>query len=207
MDLAVGSSGVAFGIETPGGTEALAKVLDERGVQSSVGPISRELEGVQVPWFKMLGIPQPFVSSQLSLFSLEYDPRFLAGWHSALPPQREGILREQVLERYAATLGQREQHADAVIEDVKAIHLALDGRQRERLFHACRAFGYVVQEDSGTWTFDGPRVELVVRESEQPGGVTAIEFALRRPLEHAPIVLGKAILSFDDRTATLVFDR
>jgi len=207
IGLAEGSSGVAFGIERPGGTEALAKELEQGGVRSFVDGMSRDLEGEQVPWFKMLGIERSHVSSQFTLFSLEYDPRFLAEWHTDLPPEREGTLREQVLERYAAKLGQRKLRAAALIEDVKAVHLSLDERQRARFVDACRAFRYVVEEDSGTWTCDGPRIQFVVRESEDPGGVTAMVFALRRPLQRAPIVLGKAVLSFDDRTATLSFER
>lgn len=207
MGLAEGSSGVAFGIETPGGTQALAEELDGRGIRSFVGPISRALDGEQVPWFKMLGLEKAHVFSQLSLFSLEYDPHFLAEWHPDLPPQRDGILRGQVLERYAAKLGQREPHADALIEDVKEVHLSLDERQRGRLLDACRVFGYIVEAAADTWICDGPRVRLVVRESKEPGGVTAVHFALRRAVERGPLVLGKAVLSFDDRTATLVFQR
>ena len=207
VGLGQGSSGVAFGIERPGGTQVLAGELGERGLRSFVGPISREWGGEKGPWFKMLRLEKAHASSQLSLFSLEYDPRFLAEWHPDLPPQRDGILRGQVLERYAAKLGQREPHAEALIEDVREVHLSLDERQRERLLDACRVFGYVVEAAANTWICDGPRVRLVVRESKDPGGVTAILFALRRAVERDPIVLGKAVLSFDDRTATLVFER
>ncbi|MEE8467484.1 MAG: DUF5829 family protein, partial [Planctomycetota bacterium] len=173
VGLGQGSSGVAFGIERTGGTQVLAGELEERGLRSFVGPISREWGGEQVPWFKMLSLEKAHAASQLSLFSLEYDPRFLAEWHPDLPPQRGGILRGQVLGRYAAKLGQREPHAEALIEDVREVHLSLDERQRGRLLDACRVFGYVVEAAADTWICDGPCVRLVVRESKDPGGVTA----------------------------------
>ena len=94
--LGQGSSGVAFGIEVPGGSESVAGVLDKGGLRSFVGPISRELEGEQIPWFTMVGLERAHASSQLNLFSLEYDPQFLAEWHPELPPEGEGTHKGRV---------------------------------------------------------------------------------------------------------------
>lgn len=200
-----GSTGVAFGVEVQGGTAALEQRLGEREVTTFVGPVTREADGEQVPWFQILGVQAAHASSRLSLFSLEYDPRFLASWYPDLPPESLGIARRGVLERYAAKLGQEELRGRALLADVVEIHLALDEEERARLLQVCRAFGWVVAEESGAWTCDGPRIDLVVSPSDSPGGVTGFAMSLRRPVEREPIELGRVRITFQDRFATLTF--
>ncbi len=201
--LAVGSSGLALGIEVEGGTDELARKLDARSVKTHAVPITRQLEDAQVPWFRLLGVEMP--PSRLSVFSLEYDPRFLASWHGELAPARGGIARAAVLERYAAALERSRQREEAPFADVTAVQLALGEAELERLLEVCRACGHEIEAGAGQWTCHGPQFRLVLRSSGDSRGVTGIELSLRRPLEHEPLQLGKAVLSFHGRTAEFVF--
>ena len=202
---APGSSGVGFGVEVPGATDQVMAALAERGVGTSGRGVSRELAGEQVPWFRMMGVQAAHADSRLSLFMLEYVPAFLRSWHTELPPEPVGIARAGVLERYAHSLGQGDLHREALLEDVTAVHLALDAREQAHLREVCDALGFVIAEGEAGWTAQGPRYRLVVDDAQAPGGVTRIDLALRREVEREPLVLGRVRLVFDGRRASLFF--
>jgi hypothetical protein len=199
--LVPGDTGVALGVETSGALELLARALEQRGVKNQGGPITRELDGAPVPWFQILGVEVP--SGPFSLFAMEYDPRFLAGWHADLPPRLPSLARAAVLERYAASLGRTELHARAPFADVSGVHLALDDAQRERLLAVCAAAGYEVEASAESTTCFGPQFRIVIERSSEPRGVTALELALRQALAHEPLQLGRASLSFHGVSAQL----
>jgi hypothetical protein len=201
--LAEGSSGLAFGLEVVGASETLATTLGNRSVRTQLAPITRQLEGQQVPWFRLLGIEMP--SGLLSLFVLEYEPRFLTSWHAALAPSGGGIARAAVLERYAAALERSDWRAKAPLADVTEVRLALGDAQRERLLAVCTASGHEVESAGDGWLVHAPQSRLALRRSAEAGGVTGFTMALRRPLEHEPLRLGQATLSFRGATATLEF--
>lgn len=199
--LEVGASGIALGLETAGATNALGERLRERGASSQAFPITRALDGKPLPWFHLLGTEMP--SAPLTLFTMEYDPGFLAGWHADLAPAA-GIARADVLARYAAALDASSFHARAPFADVAAVELALDDPQRERVLAVLAAAGHEVEARTDEWLVHAPGARLVVRRATQPGGITALELALREPLEREPLQLGKLELSFHGRTARLV---
>ncbi|MCZ6596527.1 MAG: DUF5829 family protein [Planctomycetota bacterium] len=206
--MAAGKSGMAFGVEVEGGTASLAEALGERGIETFAGPRTRELDGEELPWFEVMGIQAAHADSRLDLFSLEYDPRFLARWHADLPPERTGISRRAVLARYAANLGPDgpdETAEEALFEDVKEVFLALDEAERARLDAVCRTFGYEVNEGADAVVILGPEFRLVVRESSEPGGITGFRMSLRREVEERTLVLGRAKLHLKGRVATFAF--
>jgi len=199
--LAEGSTGIALGLEAAGASEVLARALEERQVRTQLVPITRQLEGAQVPWFRMLGVEMP--SAPLNLFVMEYDPRFLASWHATLPPTTGGIERFSVLERYAASLDRSAWRAKAPLADVTEVRLALDGAQRERVLAVCTAAGHEVTQTGDEWLVHAPQCRLVLRTSEKPGGVTGFTMRLGEPLAREPLRLGKAVLSFHGGTSEL----
>jgi len=203
--LVAGNTGIAFGIEVPGGTERLAAALREKGVDTFAGPVTRELDGEALAWFRILGVQQAHAAATLQLFAMEYAPTFLDEWHADLPPAARGIARRYVLERYAAKIGKPRE--EPLLRNVRVVRLALREDEREQLFEVCRAGGWIVERDGDAWVCDGPGVDLVVRSSAEPGGVTGFEMELRRPVEREPLQLGKATLSFAGTTATLSFAR
>jgi len=74
--LVVGNSGLALGIETAGGTDTLVGLLEEHGIPTREAAFTRRLGAEDVPWFRLFGVEMP--SAALALFSMEYDPTFLA---------------------------------------------------------------------------------------------------------------------------------
>jgi len=198
-----GQTGVGFGFEQVGGTKRVATVLKAREITTFAGPITRGLGGEQLPWFEIMGVEQPTTTSTLNLFSLEYDPRFLERWHPELEPAAGGISRRAVLARYAASL---DRGVDtALFRDVTAIHLQLDEAELARTLGVCRAFGYVVEQRAGEWLCDGPQVDLILRPADAPGGITAFELSLRKPVEREPMSFGRARLTFDGARALFTF--
>jgi hypothetical protein len=200
--LVEGSSGLGLGTEVDEGLASLSRRLEERKIPSQRAPITRELDGKQVPWFEILGVEMP--SSRLTLFALAYDPRFLASWHADLAPAHPGIRRADVLERYAAALDRSSLRSSAPLADVAAVEVAVDAAERERLLGVCEAAGYEIETAPETWTCHGPQFRLVLSAAEKSGGVTGIELALRAPIEREPLELGKIVLRFDGRTAAFV---
>jgi hypothetical protein len=200
-----GSSGVAFGFEDEGAARARAADLDGKGIEAFVGPVTRELDGAQVPWFRMLSVMPAHAASKLNLFALEYEPRFLELWHADAAPAWGGIARRSVLERYAAALGQSELRETAPCIDVTEVRLAVDAAERQRLVAVCASLGYAIEESGETRTCIGPGMRLVIHAAEPSRGITALQLALRQPVEREPLQLGRARLSFDGATALLEF--
>jgi hypothetical protein len=204
---AVGGTGVAFGVERAGAMKDVAAELEGSGIQSFGSAITRDAAGEPVPWFDILGVEKPHVRSRLSLFAMEYDPRFLATWHPELAPEGGGISRADVLERYAARLQRLETRHGTLMQDVTEVRLTVDAEERARLFALCGALGYRVEEEGQTAICHGPDFRLVVRTGAEPGGVTGLKLALRRPVEAHSVRLGNAVLSFEGNVATLEYHK
>ncbi len=198
--LVEGGTGIAFGLETEGSIDGFASRLEERKVKTQLAPITRELEGAQVPWFRILGVEMP--PSPLNVFAMEYEPRFLASWHASLPPAGAATTRAAVLERYAAALGRSELRASAPFGDVREVRLALADAQRERLLAVCEAAGFEIEAGEASWTCFGPQFRLAIERSEKSGGVTGFELALRKGYTHEPLRLGRVTIEFGAGTAS-----
>ena len=192
---------MALGLEEVGATARLASALEEVGIPTFAGKITRETGGEQKPWFDILGLQRAHATSQLSVFSLEYDPRFLEGWHGDLPPTHGGIARRDVLARYAAKLEQPRE--GTLLRDVVALQLALDEGERAQLRKACEALGYAVEGDAASWSAQGPQFRIDVSGSDGPGGLRAIELSLERAVEREPVELGRLRVTFDGDRAFL----
>lgn len=199
--MSVGSTGLALGLESAGATDELARRLGEHGVRSQAFPITRALEGEALPWFRLLGMEMP--SAALTVFTLEYDPGFLARWHGDLAPAQSGLARADVLERYAAALAATGLRATQPFADVREVRLALDDAQRERLLAVCAASGYELEERGAEHVVHAPGFRLVLGASASPGGITGLELALSRPLQREPLRLGQVTMSFHERGASL----
>jgi hypothetical protein len=165
--------------------------------------VSREIDGERVPWFRMLGLGLPSTKGGLTFFTMEYDPKFLAGWHADLPPAEGGVTRGAVLERYAAALGR----GPGPMRDLVAVDLALEEDVRARLAEAGDAFGHDLERGEEIWTLRGPGIEWHLHPPGQRPGIHGFEMALREEVEHEPMHLGRATLRFEGRSARFTFDR
>jgi hypothetical protein len=202
--LAEGNCGLALGVERAGALDALRARLAAAKLAAQGGPITRELDGVQVPWFEILGIEMP--ASPLNVLALEYEPEFLARWHPELPPAAHGIARSDVLARYAAALGRAQLHAAAPFLDVARVELAAGEAEQARLSEIARVAGWDL-EPGPPAVLRGPRFSVLLRPSTAAGGVTAIELALRGPVEREALQLGRATVRFSGRTARIELRR
>ncbi|MEM8714149.1 MAG: DUF5829 family protein, partial [Planctomycetota bacterium] len=200
--VAKGGTGVALGIEALGGTGRLAKSLEAVGVRSFAGPTSRELDGSPVPWFQALGVERAHPMSSLQLFSLEYEESFLDRWHAELAPRPSGIARRQVLERYAAQLGQSDLRADGLLDNVTEVSLTLDAKEMDRFRRVASACGFIQGPDGSGLTWLGPQIRYVLEASARPGGVTGFRAKLRRSVERQELRFGRATLLLDGDSAT-----
>jgi hypothetical protein len=200
---APGASGLALGFDRPDGSEGLARTLRERGVPTQLVPVSREIDGERVPWFRMLGLGLPSTKGGLTFFTMEYDPKFLAGWHADLPPAEGGVTRGAVLERYAAALGR----GPGPMRDLVAVDLALEEDVRARLVEAGDVFGHDLERGEEIWTLRGPGIEWRLHPPGERPGIHGFEMALREEVEHEPMHMGRATLRFEGRSARFTFDR
>lgn len=199
--LAAGTSGLALGLESVGASDELARRLRASQVNVFEAPITRAFGTETLPWFRLLGLEMP--SAPLQLFTLEYDARFLAGWHAELAPREPGITRSDVLTRYAASLDALELHARAPFADVSAVELALDDPQRERVLTSCALFGYEPEDGGDPRLVHAPQWRLALGSAPRPGGIVGVELGLRHELTRAPLELGQVRFEFHGRTAQL----
>ncbi|HEX6882192.1 MAG TPA: DUF5829 family protein [Planctomycetota bacterium] len=199
---ALSGTGLALGVDRAGALEAFGARLAEAGVRSQGGPITRRLGDEELPWFRILGVEMP--TAELTLFGMEYEPRFLERWHAGQPPASGGIARAAVLERYAAALGRTELRGRAPFLDVRAVALALSEPARARLADVAVAAGWEVEPQGERRICTGPglRLELLPPAApEGPTGVVRFELELRAPVAHEPLSLGRVAVSFRERTA------
>lgn len=224
-----GRCGVVLGVDRVGALDGVAKRFAD--AKLNVFPVerTRELDGAQVPWFHMLGLEMP--TSGLDVLVMEYDARFLAGWHAELAPQvhasqapegssraaakeaaapaSSSVARRDVLARYAAAAKLGSERVTRPFQDVGAVVVPVTDAQRERLAAVARAAGWSVEDVPGTAATRcrGPRIELVLKRGSETERAVEFEFALAQPVEHAPMRFGKAELTFSGRLARLSVDR
>jgi len=201
-----GDSGIAFGIEEAGGSVKFARQLKARGLQTFIGPMQRTLGETLVPWFQIMGLEKPHLESRLSLFSMEYDPRFLAGWHAELTPRGTSIQRAAVIERYAAQLGQDERQADARFKRIRAVLLEVDEREFERFLAYVRVSGYRIEATEAAAQAWGQDIRFDLARTEAPRGVVGLEFELR-PGADVNLDIGRVSLRLEGEQGRLLLKR
>ncbi len=129
------SNGIAFGVDAVGDAKKVAPEIGET-------LITRELGGVQIPWFKMGTLPRPMTKT-LAVWIMEYVPEFLQRWN----PQTgtpEGVSREAVLRRYAAAL--KDTQSTKLMQNVTGLSLTLTADERDEFVAKARGFGCAIEQ-------------------------------------------------------------
>jgi hypothetical protein len=152
-DQKVGDWGIGFSVDS--------QSAEPKDISSEKHLVTREWQGVQLPWFYMLsGLSRQGVGT----FLMEYHPDFLAKWHpDAGTPN--GITREAVLRRYKAVLPQAP--ADPMLEDVASLTVASPPEDSRPIEQWVRNFGIESQVQ-------------FVEPSSSERGVREVRFKLRR---------------------------
>lgn len=212
--MTAGAHGIVLGVDRAGGLDRFEERLKARGVESFPASRTRELDGAEVPWFRMLGVAMP--SKGLDVLAMEYDARFLARWHADLAPKEPGVRRVDALERYAAAAKRGSLRTSQLLGDVRGVVVAADEPRRARLAAIGAAAKYETVESAATGSeprvvaLDGPRfrVELApASAAPDVDGLTRVDLRLTRPVERAPLRFGRLELAFDGTRATLTVSR
>jgi hypothetical protein len=156
-----GDSGLAFGVEEPGGLNTLLGDVER-------APRTREIEGRQIPWFTELtfrGLAGH--TTRLRSFVMEYDPEFLREWRPGASPSDGTIRRSNILRRYRAVLAQKPQAP--LLEDVTAITVAVDRHEADLIARELSAFGYTAAADNTVFTGPGITLHLMAASATQCG--------------------------------------
>jgi hypothetical protein len=207
---AEGATGVASGIEARGGSDRLKERL-ESSLKSNVikNTITRKTDDKDVPWFYSVGANFGDRTADFITWTMEYHEDFLNNWHPKLSPQTRGITRREILERYAAKLGENEKREQKYMDDVIEVRLALDEEDAARFVKEREAFGYKVTGDGVETTCEGPGIKYAVtRRTPNAVGITAIKLSLKRDKAGQKVYRfgRRSVLRFnDDRTATWTF--
>jgi hypothetical protein len=151
--------------------------------------ITRQLRDRQIPWFLTMTPSCPPVGSVLSTWFMEYHPRFMAEWHPQVDGVTEGIRRDQILKRYAATL--KDAPPQPLLQDVVGMTLAIDTATRAFLTELCLRIGHRSSGEGDATLLEGPEIllrlvpetasgrgirELVLRVYGAPAGATTLHF-------------------------------
>src|SRR4051794_36155212 len=186
-------NGIAFGVESAGGLQALI----QQGVPGQIYPVTRQAEGKDVNWFHMLGIDTGTKNFPVELFVIEYEPDFLKNWYANLPPSSASIRRGDVLTRYAAKVDRLKQRETGLLHDVSAIHLVLTPDQQMQFAKVCDQLGFKLSKGTSA-TCTGPDIVFII---DAPGtgrnGITSVEFRLNHEkLGEQTFRLGSSTLEF-----------
>lgn len=190
-----GSTGMAFAVRERGDTAALAAAWRETLGAARTALVDRPTPEGGVPWFH-LASAEPDRRDGLHVWSMEYDPRFLAEWQPSLTPAR-GINPGDVLDRYAATVTQQPREA-FLLEDIIAIDVELADTAKDFL-RAHLAPVVHVRDDRSGFTAVAGATAISVRVHTQPRGLTSMRCSLQHTVERQSHVFGSSELTLDGR--------
>ena len=181
---------LAFSIETEGGSEALARRL-EQGLDREIRLFkrNRRFQKRDIPWFWTVEIPRKD-DARLISWVMEYDLGFLDNWAPDLPPGTEGtetagaepagITRSRFLTRYRSAIG--DDLPNRLFRDITSVTVTLPPDEADSLEAELRIYGYVAMET------DGPSdLEAVNAANSDSAGSAAY------PTGAEPAVLGKRV--------------
>jgi len=207
----LGTSGLAFGVETPGASASVRAAWEKALGGAETSPVTRRTETDEVPWFQMTyatgGRPTvpPDGPPGLRTWLMEYERDFLARWYPDLTKARS-ITRADVLDRYVAKIGQTVLRDTFLMQDVVGLTLALPEAQRDPLLRQLSASGYTQRKKKGATVLEGPSVSLrFVPVVGARRGVIEVEFSLQSRVVKATHQLGGAVLVLEGESAWLRF--
>jgi hypothetical protein len=200
----VGDCGIAFGVEETGDLTTLRQRLGPE-VETDPEPITRLYQGTQIPWFFMATLTHLPYESRTSVWLMEYHAEFLTRWNPQPDGQNRGILRKDILKRYAEVV---EPVHDPYLEDVVGVTIAADEETTAHFVTFGERVGYEARPDAGgVIGLHGPRFVLrLVPLTSETSGVREIRVRARRPMrDPATMRLGRSRLTFADGHAIWTF--
>jgi hypothetical protein len=201
-------SAIAFGVEKKGEIKIIQKKLKDYK-NAYLAHRTRELDGAQIPWFAMSAVYYGKSTPDIMTWVMEYHEDFLKKWHPELAPSSPGIMRKDILSRYAAKITKPNPPKDKILKDVVQINLDLNKKDLEMLKGELSVFSYTFSQQGNKITFTGPDVKFVVTliESGQ-GKITGIKMSThqtRKKEESFSFGSNSRLIIHTDKTATWIF--
>ena len=188
-----GTSGVAFAVETPGATVAIAQAWHEALGEATHRLVVRPLGDESVPWFH-IAHAVPDQREGLKLWSMEYAADFLAAWHAERTPAR-GITRADILERYAAVAPGP---TSPLFENVVAVTLALTSVERGWFERHAGAFALETRDTGAAQVLAGDGITFGLADAaEGRHGIQEIVCRLRRHTGRELVTIGRSTITVD----------
>ena len=196
-------SQIAFGVDEKGGLEALQKRAQAAGMKTEILPITRDFNGKDVAWFKMLQRTDK-VGPSAGIWTLEYEPTFLTEWYPR-PEAKGGIRREDVLARYAEVVNQKPE--EKLMADIKTLFIEVPANAVAQSMNECKVLGLEVSQTETNVICSESDFTIHVTSAGGSPGVTAIIFDLQKARKREEYNLGKTRLLVVGHKAMWIFDR
>ncbi len=195
-----GDAGVALGIETAGGSEALREAWNQLR-PSIITTVTRQLEGKPADWFRMTSFEETRAQSAvegLRLFSMEYVAGFAARWY---PQGGESISQRAILNAYCEKLGLGRVRAESWLANVEQLEISSPRESVDVRVQQLTMAGWKVALMNGRVSATGPNARVIFTHSARPIGVTRITFKLKGQPKPQQISIGATRLEITPRQA------
>jgi len=202
------TSGMAFGVEKRDELKIIQQKLKDykNGIYALR---SRELKGIQIPWFFMTAVFYGKTAPDIMTWVMEYHEDFLKKWHPDLDPSSPGIMRKDILERYAANIAKHDRPKDKVFKDVIQVNLRLSPKDLKILKGELAVFGYVFSREGNKQICMGPDVKIIIDSTDcGVGKITRIKMSIHRKRKNeTSYSFGEKsrLIFHSDNTATWTF--
>lgn len=190
-------SQIAFGVDESGGLAALQERAQAAGMKTEILPVTREFNGKDVAWFRMLQRTDTDAPS-VGIWTLEYEPTFLTGWNPQ-PKAKASIRREDVLARYAQVVKQKQ--ASKLMADVTTIYLNVPTAGLEQSVKECKALGFKALAGDSSAFCRSDNLTIIVRARSDRFGIAAIRFRLGREAKEGEYKIGHTVLNIQEKAA------
>lgn len=184
-----GDAGVALGIESAGGSEALREVWSTLR-PSVVTTVTRQLEGQPLDWFRMTSFEETRAQSAvtgLRLFSMEYAPEFVSRWHA---PAAKSITQRAILTAYCDKLKLSAVREAGMLGNVEQLEISCLRESIDVRVQQLAMAGWKISLASARVTATGPNARVIFTYAPRPIGVTRVTFKLKRRHDPRQIAIG-----------------
>lgn len=196
-------SQIALGVDVAGGLETLQKRAQAAGMKTEILPITRDFNGKDVAWFKMLQRTDKEGPS-VGIWTLEYEPTFLTEWNPRTD-KKGGIRREDVLTRYAEVVNQKPE--EKMMGDIKTVFIEVPANAVAQSMNECKVLGLEVSQTETNVICS--KSDFAIRINSRGGtpGVSAIIFQLEKSAKPNHYDIGKSRLVVVGHKAIWIFNR
>lgn len=202
------TSGIAFGVEKKGEIKIIQQKLKDYK-NSMYFVRSRELNGIQIPWFAMSAVFYGEATPDVMFWAMEYHEEFLKKWHAHLSPSKSGITRRDILERYKAKIVEPNRPKDRILKDVIEVNLQLNQKDQETLLGELAVFGFTFSQKGSKKICTGPDLKIIISPiNSGDGKITGIKMSIHSAQnKETSFSFGKnsRLVVHTDKTATWTF--